>query len=194
LNDKTTSLEQKDGTDLIEILENDYILGEIPIENAGIVIGAAYFEKLFTMLKFTEDKKFNDNASIQKALKILYYFARQNSDCWEHELTLNKIICGLDINYPYTTNTEITNEEKNTVDSLTAAIIKNWPVMKNTTPEGFREYFLQRKGFLTKNDDGWVLSVDRKSFDMLIDTLPWSFSMIKLPWMMGVLRVEWKAP
>jgi hypothetical protein len=185
---------QKKIASLAKFLDEDSMPYEIPIENAGIVIGGAYFERLFTMLKITEDKKFKDTVSIQKAIKLLYYFCRHKIDCWEHELMLNKILCGLDFNHPLDNNVEILDEEKNTVDGLIDAILKNWPVMSNTTPDGLRESFLQRKGFLITNEEGWLLNVEKKPFDMLIDTLPWGLSMIKFPWMKGVLRVNWKAP
>jgi hypothetical protein len=36
------------------------------------------------------------------------------------------------------------------------------------------------------------LKVQPRAFDMLLDRLPWGFSIIKLPWMQGVLHVEWR--
>jgi hypothetical protein len=174
------------------LIDQATLFDEIPIENAGMVIGAPYFEKLFKMLDLTDDKKFKNEESVQKAVRLLYYFAQNNTEPFEPDLVLNKLLCGLDINHMVFNDIAITNKEKEIVDSLTIAIINNWPVMKNTKPEGLRESFLQRKGILVKNDDEWQLKVEKRCFDMLINTLPWGFSMIKFPWMKGLLRVEWK--
>jgi hypothetical protein len=164
---------------------------EILVTNAGIVLGAAYLERLFEMLKMTGDKKFIDDFAIQKCLKILHYFSTGNSDCLEYQLTLNKIICGVPLDYQIDPEVEISESEKETADSLVDAIINNWPVMKNTKRDSFRESFLNRRGFISKCDDTWLLHVEKRAFDMLIDTLPWGFSMIKLPWMKQILQTTW---
>ena len=40
--------------------------------------------------------------------------------------------------------------------------------------------------------DAWHLLVEPRAFDMLLDQLPWSFSMIKHPWMDRVVYVDWR--
>lgn len=41
-------------------------------------------------------------------------------------------------------------------------------------------------------DDAWYLDVDPGTFDMLLDSLPWSFSIIKHPWMERAVHVNWR--
>jgi hypothetical protein len=63
----------------------------------------------------------------------------------------------------------------------------------STTVDGLRQTFLQRRGRLETRDGGgrWLV-VEAGSFDMLIDHLPWGYTMQKLPWMEEVLNVEWR--
>jgi hypothetical protein len=71
------------------------------------------------------------------------------------------------------------------------SLIKNWPILKNTSIEGLRSSFFQRKGKLRKEDDAWRLIVEQKSYDMLLDHLAYSIAMIKLPWNKEILSVDW---
>lgn len=174
-----------------EIIIGDLEKEEILVTSAGIIIGAAYFERLFAMLKLTENKKFVDEDAIQKAIKVLHYFATNRSRCCEYEVSLNKIICGAPIDFLPDPRVELSESDKEITDSLVDAIITNWPIMKNTKRESFRKSFLERKGYLSKIDGNWLLQVEKRAFDMLIDTLPWGFSMIKLPWMKDMMQVEW---
>ena len=57
--------------------------------------------------------------------------------------------------------------------------------------DNFREAFLQRNSILYPESTGWLLKVEKGSFDMLLDSLPWGKSMVKLSWMKKLLRVEW---
>lgn len=63
-------------------------------------------------------------------------------------------------------------------------MIRNWKTIGNTSISGLRETFLQRKGKLQLKEDGmWYLTVEPGVFDMLLDSLPWRFSVIKHAWM-----------
>lgn len=184
LNAITPSLEETP----VEELAKEGVL----VTNAGVVIGAGYFTRLFAMLKFTSDRAFVDENSVQKAIKLLHYFCTGHTECSEFELVLNKLLCGVDLDHPIEYTTENSKEEIKMAESLLGAIITNWSVMKNTSPMGFRQSFLVRSGMLYKNEDGWLLCVEKRAFDMLMGTLPWGFSIVKFPWMKKVLRVEWK--
>lgn len=41
-------------------------------------------------------------------------------------------------------------------------------------------------------DDRWTLSVERKAYDVLLDSIPWSYSMLRTPWMHSLLMVNWR--
>lgn len=55
--------------------------------------------------------------------------------------------------------------------------------MKNTSTRALQTAFLIRKGSLSMKDDRWILSVERKAYDVLLESLPWNCSMLRTPWM-----------
>jgi hypothetical protein len=63
--------------------------------------------------------------------------------------------------------------------------------VKSTSLEGFRSSFLQRKGLLFEEESQWKLQVEKKGYDLLLDSIPWSFKMIKFSWMNKMMDVEW---
>jgi hypothetical protein len=45
---------------------------------------------------------------------------------------------------------------------------------------------------LYEKDNRWELIVERKAYDLLLDTLTWNISMINLSMMKKRLNVQWK--
>ena len=81
--------------------------------------------------------------------------------------------------------------ELDTCASLLEAMISRWPQLRGSSPEALRETFLQREGCLVRGPDGWRVEVERKILDVLMEDLPWSFSMIFHPWMPELISVTW---
>ena len=76
--------------------------------------------------------------------------------------------------------------------ALLSAVVGHWDALKNTGQEGLRETYIKRPGKISRRNDGdWLLQVESKSYDILLDRLPWGISMVRLPWMARMLRVEW---
>jgi hypothetical protein len=71
-------------------------------------------------------------------------------------------------------------------------MIENWKTIGQTSVQGFRESFLQRRGSLALKDDAWHLKVEQRTFDMLLDSIPWGFATIKHRWMERVVYVKWR--
>jgi len=46
---------------------------------------------------------------------------------------------------------------------------------------GLRQSFLLREGRLQRKDDAWSLTVSTKTYDALLDSLPWRLSMVRCP-------------
>jgi hypothetical protein len=134
---------------------------------------------------------FNDFKSAEKAVHLLQYLASGKTESPEYELILNKILCDIDVHYPVNKNVMLQEFEKNEADDLIHSVIKNWNAIKNTSPDGFKEAFMKRAGILINEEDKWILKVERKTYDILLDKIPWSYSVIKLPWMKKILYVEW---
>jgi hypothetical protein len=158
------------------------------IDNAGAVIFAAFLPALFKKLELEK------NGQLVKpdlAALIIQYCVSGNQQMEEYELVLAKILCGLDVEYPVNTTYKISKEQIAEVNEMLQSLIEYWSALQNTSVEGLRESFLIRSGKLSFVNDEWLLLVEQKSFDMLLERIPWSISMIKLPWMTNILKTEW---
>jgi hypothetical protein len=166
-------------------------LNKTIINNAGLCLLAAYLPAFFNHLGFTENGKFKTRAGTHRALYLLEYIVNGRQRNYEYVLQLNKLLCGLKINEPITGYKRLTVVERNEAEDLITSVINHWKVLKSTSQKGFRSSFLQRKGILTEQENSWILQVERKGYDLLLDSIPWSFNMIKFPWMNKMIRVEW---
>jgi len=164
---------------------------EIYIENAGLVIIAPFLSRLFKKLNIIDEGEFGSEVQKEKGVHILQYLVNGKSHNPEYLLQLNKLLCGLKIDDVISIEYELRDLEKTECENLLESIIKNWNSLKNTSIESFRNSFLARKGVLRFSENGWTLNVERKSYDILLNSLPWSISIIKLKWMKKALFVEW---
>ena len=64
--------------------------------------------------------------------------------------------------------------------------------MQNTSIPNLRGAFLIRDGLLSEKEDRWTLHVENKAYDIVLEYLPWTISMIKLPWMHKRIDVAWR--
>ena len=170
-------------------------LKHIPISNAGLVILFPFLPMLFMRLNMlSQDRRdFNSNESKVRAIFILQHLmASEDREYDEKDLFLNRLL----INYPFTEplpkRMELNQDELNTIDSLLEAAKTNWEKMRNTSMRGFQEAFLRRAGFIEKTEREWVLTVEERAFDILLDSIPWSYKLVRLPWMENILKVNWR--
>ncbi len=184
--DKTEKIEPEQ---LVKEHEGEF--EEIFISNAGLVLINPYLPRFFEVLKLIEGNKFIKEENKIKAVFIIQYFITGEGNTPEYELLLNKLLCGLDLTFPVPKEVELTNEIKNECNELMKSVIKNWKVLKNTTEKSFREAFLKREGKIEIKNNGFLLKVERKAHDIILDTLPWGISIVKYSWMNKPIYVEW---
>lgn len=164
----------------------------IHILNAGVVLAAPYLPRFFEMSRLLETGRFRDDRAVEKGIRLLSYLARGDEEFFEPFLVLDKILCGLPLDRRVGGGQPLMPEEKQMADDLIRGMIQNWPVLKKTSVEGFRDSFLLRRGVLSLKEDVWTLKVEKRSFDMLLDQLPWSYQTIKYSWMDTRVIVEWR--
>lgn len=165
---------------------------DIYIANAGAVLVAPYLPRLFERLGLTDAGKFNNRDAAERGVHCVQYLVNQSCSSPEYQLVLNKLLCGVRPGRPIRRSIAMTADEKTQCEALLHAITQHWKALGNTSIAGLRESFLQRNGRLQLIRDAWHLSVETRSFDMLLDQIPWSFSTIKFPWMDRVIYVEWR--
>lgn len=170
-------------------------LKHIPISNAGLVILFPFLPMLFMRLNMlSQDRRdFNSNESKVRAIFILQYLmASEDREYDEKYLFLNRLLINYPFNEPLPKRMELNQDELNTIDSLLEAAKTNWEKMRNTSMRGFQEAFLRRAGFIEKTEREWVLTVEERAFDILLDSIPWSYKLVRLPWMENILKVNWR--
>ncbi len=166
--------------------ENVYFL-----ENAGLVILHPFFEALFSSHKYLDESGFVSLDIHRKAVLLSQFLVTGEFDIQEHQLLLNKILCSYPINETIDSFLELSEEEQKDANELLLSVIEHWTALKATSVAGLRSSFLQRQGKLTEREDHWLLQVEQKSYDVLMNYLPWGIGFIKLPWMDKRVIVEW---
>lgn len=164
---------------------------KIYINNAGLVLIWPFLSGFFKRLGLVEKGKFIDEEKREKAIHLSQYLVDESTNNPEYNLLLNKLICGLEINQPLERFVKISEEEKQEANLFLEAIKNEWKQMQKTSLTGFRETFLQREGYLYKKADNWFVKVEWKSFDVLLMTVPWGYTLIRLPWNKEIIYVEW---
>jgi hypothetical protein len=170
----------------IKILESLYIT------NAGLILIAPYIARLFDTLELTSNGEFNQPEDVDTAIRVLQYLITGNETADEYQLALSKVLCGVKISKSLGLDQPLSEVQKNAVDSLLLAVIEHWKALGQTSIAGLRESFLQRDGVLLLKEKHWELNVQAKAFDMLLDQLPWSYSVTIMPWMALPLHAQWR--
>ncbi len=158
---------------------------------AGLVLLAPFLQMFFNNLQLTGDLGFVDVAAQEKAVFILHYAACKKTKAEEHELALHKLLCGLPIDYPLPSSMKLTKDEKQETNDLLDAVASQWTSLHTESGQAIRQSFLRRNGLIRKQDGAWLVRIERESIDILIDSLPWGFSIIKTGWMQQLIQVEW---
>ena len=177
-----------DPIDDIESVKLEY---RIEIKNAGIVIVWPYLDRFFQMLEMTEKGSFKTEGDAVRATHLIQYLITGSNETPEHELLLNKILCGIKLATPVPLQIELTDKEKETSDLMLKGVIQNWEKLKSSSIDAMREGFFVRQGFIEEKDDFWELEVEKKTIDILLKSLPWGFGTVKLPWMSKRMIVNW---
>ncbi|MBX3630263.1 MAG: hypothetical protein KF908_10235 [Nitrosomonas sp.] len=162
---------------------------EFYIDNAGQVLAAPYLPRLFGLV---DADVFIDRTAAERAVHLLQFMVNAKNESPEYQLLLNKILCGLTPGIPIQSRIVLSPHERDTIESLMRGMIQNWKTIGNTSISGLRETFLQRRGRLILQEEIWFLTVEPGPFDMLLDNLPWSFSVIKHRWMERAIHVTWR--
>jgi hypothetical protein len=162
------------------------------VSQAGVVLLHPFFTRFFEQCGLlTADQRFLDRHCQEKAVHLLHFLVTGRGHPEEHHTTVYKILCGLDIHDPVAKNLDLDEQDRKEAQNLLQSAIEHWSRLKNTSPDGLRTSFLQRQGKLTHTRDGWRLTVEQQSIDILLGTLPWNLSVIRLSWLRQPVWVDW---
>lgn len=164
------------------------------VGNAGLVLLTPWFPRLFSMLGMLDkNKDFKDMESRIRAIFIIQQLVTSGKKEYdEKELAFNRILVNCPFSEPLPLKMELTENELKTVDSMLNGVKNNWEKVRNVSVRGFQSNFIERSGYLEQKEDKWLLSVDPRSYDMLLDSLPWSYSRVRFPWLKKQIHVSWR--
>jgi hypothetical protein len=165
---------------------------EIYVNNSGLVILWPFLNRFFKHLGLVEEKKFKDEAAVQRSIGLLQYLVSEDTLPPEYLLPLNKVLCGMALDEVFDFGPPVTEVEIEECRQLLTSVIQHAPILHNMSIPGFRNSFLLRKGQLSARDGLWRLRVERETYDVVLDRFPWSVSWLKLPWMEFPMHVEWQ--
>lgn len=167
----------------------------IEVTNAGLALLSPYYLRLFSILDLLDNKKdFKDMNSRIRAIFILQYFVGLNkTEYTEQDLAFNRILVNCPFSEPLPKELKLNAKEIEVTDSLLNSLKINWSKMKNTSIEGIQKAFIERKGKLEKKEDFWILNVEERAYDILLDSVPWSFRLIHYPWLKENIKVNWRS-
>ncbi len=172
--------------------EESITLEKVYCNNAGLIIFHPFLKEFFEINELMKEGNWIDQKSQERAVILTEYLVSKKELCYENELVLNKLICGLQPTGLVRTRVRISEKEKQNCEELNSVVISHWKKLKDTSIETFRESFLKRKGILQQDEyQNWQLLVESKGIDLLLNYLPWGFSEIQLPWMQEKIICNW---
>lgn len=170
----------------------------LEISNAGLSLLFIWlpclFEKLDLLSTSIEGKKdFKDIESRIRAIFILQRLvAEEEREYKEQEFALNRILTACPFHIPLPRKQELAKHELQSVDSILKRVQTDWETLKHTSVQGLQRSFIERPGRLEAHEDVWVLYVESRAYDVLLDSCPWSFNGIRLPWLKKRIVVVWR--
>lgn len=177
----------------LEKLAEKELENSLYVQNAGIVLLAPYLPRIFDRLKLlNEEGLFKDEESKVKAVEVIHFLTFGTEEMMEYTTILNKLMVAMPVSTPLETTISLTADDKALCESLLKGVLQNWPSLKSSSIDNLRGTFLIREGKLTSHEDKYLLKVEEKGFDMLIDKVPWSFKLVKYKWMKKPVFVEWR--
>ena len=171
--------------------ENPPTVNEYFIFNAGLAILWPGLRQLFTKCGLVQEDHFVDEDAQYRAVLFLHYLCSRQQNCFEYDLTFNKILCGLDAEHPFITQMTLKPQEMELADELVKEVLDKWTAVHKLSQQDLIANFFMRSGKLSRCENGWLLQVERKAWDVFLDKLPWGVGIIKLPWMNSMIYTEW---
>lgn len=164
----------------------------IIVSDSGLVLVHPFFRMIFSRLGLlTDDDNFISMKERIHAVKLLRFLVTGEQKMNDACLVLEKVICNIPLNYHINKDFSPTPQELEEVDNLLKAVISYWDPFHGTTVRTLREAFMLRKGTIEFEGQNWLLHVEGKSIDLLMDTMPWEFQYIITKWSEPII-VDWQ--
>lgn len=162
--------------------------------DSGIVLISPYLPALLERVGCVEKGKFISEEAKRKAVAVLKFATFGTYKEPPENAAVMNLLCDLPASPVISAEDlpELSQSEKDLVESLLQALIANWKAVGHMSTDGLRGTYFVRSGKLNTEGATDGLTVENKTYDILLEKLPWGYSMIKHPWMKKVLNVKWR--
>ncbi|NQU52326.1 MAG: hypothetical protein HQ522_07275 [Bacteroidetes bacterium] len=164
---------------------------EIAVQNAGLILLHPFLKHFFVNTGIADKNGTLLKNKLDLAVQSLHFLATGNENVFEGDLVFEKFLCGVPLKRPVPKLSLLTDEIREEAYVLLKEVVKHWTALKNTSPDGLRQMFIQRTGKLIQLENKYKLLVERKTVDILLDKINWNISIVKLPWLEELVIVEW---
>ena len=166
---------------------------ELAVDDGGLVILWPFLDTLLSRLELMdpEQKVFLGEEARNQAIALLSFLVEGDPEPPEWRLPLAKVLAGLSPLAPWRLEEPLEPEMLAEGERLLEAVIAHAGLAEKLRPEDLRNLVLRRPAVLSSRTGAWLLRVERRAEDALLERLPWGWSWIRLPWMEHPLQVEW---
>ncbi|HAP61689.1 MAG TPA: hypothetical protein DCR93_20040 [Cytophagales bacterium] len=165
---------------------------EYYLTNGGLVILWPFLRPFFKHVGYlTDEGQWQSDALHARAPLLLWYLCSGQTETTEPQLALCKVLAGWPLEDPLPIRLDPTDTEIEQTDALISSALQPSPRLAQSGVASFQANFLMREAVLRAPAPTWVLQVERKPFDILLDGLPWQWNMVKLPWLDPMVQVSW---
>ncbi len=164
------------------------------VADSGLVLLSPYIPMLFERLGCIQKGAWVSEDANRKALSVLKFATFGNYGEPPKNAAVMNLLCGFPATPVFYVDElpKLDDNEKELIEGLLKAVIANWAAVGHMSPDGLRSSFFVRQGRIEADGATDLLTVEKKTFDILLDKLPWGYSIIKHPWMPKVLKVKWR--
>lgn len=164
----------------------------IPVSDAGLVLLHPFIGRMMENLGLAKKGMFVSPLARIRAVHLLRDLTGSDEPHHNHNLLLEKVLCGLPIGYALPSEWKPTEKEKEEEEALLQAVCEYWRPLKRSSTSALCSSFILRPGILERFEDTWTIRVEGRTIDILMDDLPWELSIIILPWLEKPIAVEWQ--
>jgi hypothetical protein len=165
----------------------------VAVASAGLVLLHPFLSQLFTTVGIVLSEGVRpESPVVARAAALLHLLATGREEPYEIELGFIKVLLG------FTPETSLlvaggllSDTDREEAEALLHAAVGHWTALKRTSVGALRASFLQRTGLLGREEDDWLLRIERGPFDVLLERLPWGIGTVKLPWMSRPIFCKW---
>lgn len=169
-------------------------VGLIAVDNAGLSLLWPQFPGLFRQQKWVQETRFVDQVAQQRAACCLGGLGEGRSVSEGDNMVLNALLCGL----PPETRVVVDKQDDTLPAMLSpwlSQLLRAMPTpWHRISSADFRQWFIQRAGWLTRERGRDVLYIEPAVYDVLLRDWPWPTEMVALPWLRGPLTLKWQHP